>query len=80
MKIKKVRASKFPIGILGKLLGGGSILSDLDGGTPICTDPKLSKLHQTYSIDGDPNIPNKPNPSLLDPPQPPEKYLDNPPG
>ena len=39
-----------------------------------------SKLHDEYSINGNPNIDNKPAPSLLDLDGiTPEKYLDNPP-
>ena len=65
------------MGILDKFLNDGSFLSDLDGGTPSIPNFKQSILHKTYSIDGDPNLVNKPTPSLLDPKQPPEKYLDN---
>jgi hypothetical protein len=37
-----------------------------------------SKLHDEYSINGNPNIDNKPTPSLLDlDGKTPEKYLDN---
>ena len=37
-----------------------------------------SKLHYDYSINGNPNIPNKPSPSNLDlNGVTPEKYLDN---
>ena len=37
-----------------------------------------SKLHDEYSINGNPNIDNKPAPSLLDlNGKTPEKYLDN---
>lgn len=40
----------------------------------------LSKLHYNYSINGNPNVPNKPSPSNLDlDGATPEKYLDNPP-
>ena len=52
----------------------------LGGATP----PKFgdtaaqSVLHYEYSINGDPNVPNKPSPSNLDLDRAtPEKYLDN---
>jgi len=46
------------------------------------TENNLSKLrgskqHNEYSINGTPNIPDKPSPSLLDPSQPATKYLNN---
>lgn len=36
-----------------------------------------SKQHNEYSINGLPNIPNKPSPSILDPVQPATKYINN---
>ena len=54
----------------------------LKGETPsqFALSADQSKLHNTYSLDGDPNIPNKPSPSNLDlNGQTPPKYLDNPP-
>lgn len=36
-----------------------------------------SKQHNEYSINGTPNIPNKPTPSILDPVQPATKYIDH---
>jgi hypothetical protein len=71
------------MGLLDKLTTDGSQLSGLDGQTPPVTnqDTADSKLHFTYSINGNPNIPGFPTPSQLDlngvtPP----KYSDNLPG
>ena len=68
------------MGILTKLQTEGSNLSEFDGNTPPVTneDTPESKLHNTYSINGDPSLSGYPNPSQLDlngvtPP----KYLDN---
>jgi len=70
------------MGLLNKLETEGSDLSQFDGLTPPinigATD--LSTLHNQYSLNGNPNQINAPQPSLLDldgitPP----KYLDNPP-
>lgn len=66
-----------------KLATNGSNLSEFDGLTPP-TMPgasSQSKLHDQYSINGNPNFPLKPSPSQLDlngltPP----KYTDNLPG
>lgn len=54
--------------LLNKLTGtsGGSVLSELDGATPTVPDFALSKLHDTYSINNQPFIANKPSPSELD--------------
>ena len=56
------------MGLLSRLLGRGSGLSRANGGnipTPIgATDQ--SKLHNEYSINGNPNVPQKPTPSVLD--------------
>ena len=57
------------MGLLNKLtINPGSLLSQGNGTTPSipvgATDQ--SKLQDTYSINGIPNIPNKPSPSSLD--------------
>ncbi len=56
------------MGLLNKLTQTGSPLSRANGATPPtpvgATDQ--SKLQDTYSINGNPNIPNKPSPSVLD--------------
>ncbi len=52
--------------LLDKLTVGGSVLSGLDGSTPPIPQFDQSKLHDEYSIIGDPNVPNKPSPSQLD--------------
>ncbi len=57
------------MGLLDKLTAGaGSPLSQGNGSTPSipvgATDQ--SKLQDTYSINGIPNVPNKPQPSTLD--------------
>ena len=57
------------MGLLDKLTtGAGSVLSNGNGTTP--TTPvgatKESKLHDEYSINGVPNQPEKPTPSILD--------------
>lgn len=36
-----------------------------------------SKMHNEYSINGNPVVVSKPQPSQLDPIQPPKKYIDN---
>jgi hypothetical protein len=71
------------MGLLDKLTTEGSNLSQFDGQTPPVsnTDVSTSKLHYSYSINGNPNLPGYPTPSQLDtngvtPP----KYLDNLPG
>ena len=71
------------MGLLDKLTTEGSQLSQFDGTTPPVTnlDTQQSTLHNTYSINGSPNLPGFPTPSLLDingvtPPQ----YLNNLPG
>ena len=66
-----------------KLTSGGSNLTAFNGATP-STMPganSQSKLHDEYSLNGNPNILSKPSPSQLDlngltPP----KYTDNLPG
>ena len=52
--------------LLNKLQNAGSTLSGLDGATPTVPDFALSKLHDTYSINDIPFIPEKPSPSQLD--------------
>jgi hypothetical protein len=64
--------------LLNKLTNQGSTLSGFNGTTPPTPDLQGSQLHNTYSINGQPNIAGKPQPSNLDldgvtPP----KYLDN---
>lgn len=54
------------MGLLNKLETNGSNLSELNGSTPTVPDFALSKLHFEYSINSDPFIANKPNPSTLD--------------
>lgn len=68
------------MGILNKLQTEGSNLSEFDGTTPPLAngDTAESTLHNTYSINGNPNMLGMPQPSQLDldgvtPP----KYLDN---
>ena len=66
--------------LLNKLQTQGSNLTDLDGATPTIPVFADSKLHKEYSINGDPNITGKPQPSLLDlDGETPPRYLDNPP-
>ena len=52
--------------LLKKLTTDGSPLSNLNGRPGPKPDFKNSKLHNTYSLDGDPNVANKPSPSNLD--------------
>jgi len=52
--------------ILDKLNTQGSTLSNLNGGQAVIPNFADSKLHNTYSINGDPNVPKKPSPSQLD--------------
>lgn len=54
------------MGLLDKLTTEGSVYTDLDGANGPHPDFKGSKLHDEYSINGDPNVIGKPNPSLLD--------------
>lgn len=63
--------------LLDKLKSSGSPLSGLNGETPKTPIFKDSKLHNTYSINGNPNIKSKPEPSVLDFGDFPVKYLDN---
>lgn len=71
------------MGLKDKLQNQGSNLSKYDGATVPQMDGAKpgSKLHDEYSINGNPNVPGKPTPSNLDlngvtPPQ----YLNNLPG
>ena len=65
------------MGIYDKFKKKGSIYSELDGATPSVVDLKQSKLHNTYSINGNPNMNIKQQPSLFDlNGETPEKYLD----
>lgn len=67
--------------ILNKLTQQGSNLSNLNGTTPNISNFGGSKLHDQYSLNGNPNIVNKPSPSTLDlDGVTPEKYTDNLPG
>ena len=62
--------------IQDKLEKKGSPLS-LNGKTPTTIDLKGSKVHNTYSINGDPSILGKPKPSQLDlDGKTPTKYTD----
>ncbi len=68
------------MGILNRLQTDGSNLSEFDGQTPPISneDTAQSNLHNTYSINGIPQLPGYPTPSQLDldgitPP----KYVDN---
>lgn len=61
---------------------GQEVTSTLgNGGVTQPQEPELivSKLHYEYSINGNPNIPNKPSPSQLDD-RAIVKYMDNLPG
>ena len=62
--------------LINKLQNNGSVLSANNGATPNIPDFDLSKLHDTYSVDGIPNLNGKPAPSNLDSGDP-VKYLDN---
>jgi len=70
------------MGLLNKLtVNPGSVFSQGNGSTPptpIGATPQ-SKLQYTYSINGIPNVPNKPSPSTLDLDGviPPNNYRDN---
>ena len=52
-----------------------------NGGTVQPQEPQLvaSRMHYEYSINGNPNVPNKPSPSQLDD-RAIVKYMDNLPG
>lgn len=70
------------MGILNKLENQGSDYTKYDGATPQFTpgsNPQ-SRLHNQYSINGNPSLLIKTQPSTLDlDGKTPEKYLDNPP-
>jgi len=51
--------------ILNKLQSQGSTLSKFNGTTPSTPDFADSKVHNTYSINGDPSLTGKPAPSRL---------------
>ena len=63
--------------LINKLQNQGSVLSSNNGATPNIPDFDLSKLHDTYSLNGAPNQVNNPAHTQLsnDGEQP--KYLDN---
>ena len=64
--------------ILDTLKTKGSNYSKLNGADASKPDFKESKLHDTYSINGDPKFTSKPEPSILDlDGKTPSKYLDN---
>ena len=67
------------MGILKSFQEKGSTLSSLDGKTPSIPNLKDSKLHNTYSLNGAPNIAGvKQSPSVLDlDGKTPSKYVDN---
>lgn len=48
-----------------KLLAGESSLTGLNGAVPQVVDQQLSTLHNQYSLDGNPNMNNLPNPTSL---------------
>ncbi len=56
------------MGLRNKLTTQGSPLSKANGATPPTPigATAQSKLQDTYSINGIPNVPNKPSPSVLD--------------
>jgi hypothetical protein len=56
------------MGLRNKLTTQGSPLSKANGATPPTPvgSTAQSKLQDTYSINGIPNVPNKPSPSVLD--------------
>jgi len=56
------------MGLKDKLANNGSTLSEFDGATPPQMDGSKdqSKLHNQYSINGNPNVVGKPSPSGLD--------------
>jgi hypothetical protein len=67
------------MGILKSFQEKGSTLTSLKGGTPAIPNFKTSKLHNTYSSNGEPNIAGvKQTPSILDLDcKTPAKYSDN---
>ncbi len=63
--------------LINKLQNRGSVLSVNNGVTPSTPDLDLSKLHDTYSLNGDPNLVSKPSPTQLSNDSEQPKYLDN---
>jgi len=66
-----------------KLTSGASNLTEFNGNTPnnMPGASSQSKLHDEYSLNGNPNLPLKPSPSQLDlNGVTPAKYTDNLPG
>lgn len=53
------------MGILNKLQSQGSALSKLNGTTPKVPEFAESKVHDTYSINGNPSLTDLPSPSRL---------------
>lgn len=71
------------MGLLNKLTQNGSNLTAFNGATPgnMPGASNSSPLHNQYSINGNPNIQKKPQPSQLDlDGKTPSKYTDNLPG
>ena len=71
------------MGLLNKLQNNGSNLTSFNGATPANMPgaSDLSPLHDQYSINGNPNMKKKPQPSTLDlDGLTPAKYTDNFPG
>jgi len=62
--------------ILSRLRTQGSTLSSNNGNTPATPNFASSTLHNEYSLNGNPNMANKPSPSVLDGSTRP-RYLDN---
>jgi|TARA_Y100000114_G_scaffold143988_1_gene152086 hypothetical protein len=54
------------MGLQDKLLKGESTLTGYNGITPPIEDKSQSKLHFDYSVNGNPEILGKPQPSQLD--------------
>jgi len=56
------------MGLLNKLTNNGSNLTSFNGATPanMSGASDLSPLHVQYSINGNPNLQKKPQPSTLD--------------
>lgn len=52
--------------LINQLLNQGSVYSNLDGAEAIIPNFKGSKLHNEYSIIGQPRLKGKPKPSNLD--------------
>lgn len=54
------------MGLLNKLENNGSVYSKLNGTDPVIEDKKQSKLHNEYSINGQPEVKGVPSPSGYD--------------